>query len=522
MDEDNITHEPLAMVMDGLPSHNPDSGTIKSLGIQSVDIDINVMEKKNNEEQNDCTNVVQYSETVQCEENGMINVASLLSSQATPTPDGNLRPIKHRPTFTEDQIATMESIFKQRQYLSPVERESVASVVGLTPQQVRVWFQNRRQKVKQFLTQKQMGNDTLITTPSSDEEKRGNSQIDLSSILTTQKLANQIDPQILQLLLPKYTINQNGDDSSVITLTTNDKNVSSQENSSGVITTESDSNENEQDNTTLSPKNDETSLGAVVTSNGSISLTNPQALLYLTPLLLPLNLQGGSSQTIQIPSSIQLTPGSSNSVNVQLSTPSTTKSGSPPTNAVQLLQTSHTSPAHTQNSHKLAQVQTPISRNNFPVSINLSSSITPLKAQSPTTIEEVHTSESNIGSGEVPVIAGLNSEVLQQLFGQSTDKVKTSWSVDITSKPNVLSSSLAGSIVSSADGPRKKRQVFSGHQIQEMEKHFNICPYIDTKEREKLAEKIGLHVDQVKVWFQNRRTKRSRMSWRQKGEQENQ
>ena len=108
------------------------------------------------------------------EENGMINVASLLSSQATPTSDGNLRPIKHRPTFTEDQIATMESIFKQRQYLSPVERESVASVVGLTPQQVRVWFQNRRQKVKQFLTQKQMGNDTLITTPSSDEEKRGN------------------------------------------------------------------------------------------------------------------------------------------------------------------------------------------------------------------------------------------------------------------------------------------------------------------------------------------------------------
>ena len=340
--------------------------------------------------------------------------------------------------------------------------------------------------------------------------------------MTTQKLANQIDPQILQLLLPKYTINQNGDDSGVITLTTNDKNVSSQENSSGVVPTESDSNENEQDNnTTLSPKNDENSLGAVVTSNGSISLTNPQALLYLTPLLLPLNLQGGSSQTIQIPSSIQLTPGSSNSVNVQLSTPSTTKSGSPPTNAVQLLQTSHTSPAHTQNSHKLAQVQTPISRNNFPVSINLSSSITPLKAQSPTTIEEVHTSESNIGSGEVPVIAGLNSEVLQQLFGQSTDK-KLLKNFTITSTPNVLSSSLTGSIVSSADGPRKKRQVFSGHQIQEMEKHFNICPYIDTKEREKLAEKIGLHVDQVKVWFQNRRTKRSRMSWRQKGEQENQ
>lgn len=68
------------------------------------------------------------------------------------------RPIKHRPTFTEDQVATMETIFEQRQYLSPMERESVASSVGLSPQQVRVWFQNRRQKVKQFLNQKQMRN----------------------------------------------------------------------------------------------------------------------------------------------------------------------------------------------------------------------------------------------------------------------------------------------------------------------------------------------------------------------------
>lgn len=75
---------------------------------------------------------------------------------------GAARPIKHRPTFTEEQISTMEAIFKHRQYLSPVERESVASAVGLAAQQVRVWFQNRRQKAKQFLSVKQHQNDTEV------------------------------------------------------------------------------------------------------------------------------------------------------------------------------------------------------------------------------------------------------------------------------------------------------------------------------------------------------------------------
>ena len=85
-----------------------------------------------------------------------------------PAPDesqgASPRPVKHRPTFTEDQIATMEAIFKHRQYLSPVERESVATAIGLTAQQVRVWFQNRRQKVKQFLSVKQQQEDETAAT----------------------------------------------------------------------------------------------------------------------------------------------------------------------------------------------------------------------------------------------------------------------------------------------------------------------------------------------------------------------
>ena len=52
-----------------------------------------------------------------------------------------------------------------------MERESLASSVGLSPQQVRVWFQNRRQKVKQFLSQRQVRNGQSSTaTQNGDKE----------------------------------------------------------------------------------------------------------------------------------------------------------------------------------------------------------------------------------------------------------------------------------------------------------------------------------------------------------------
>ncbi|CAB1321958.1 unnamed protein product [Coregonus sp. 'balchen'] len=64
---------------------------------------------------------------------------------------------------------------------------------------------------------------------------------------------------------------------------------------------------------------------------------------------------------------------------------------------------------------------------------------------------------------------------------------------------------------------RKKhtRPTFSGHQIFALEKTFERTKYLAGPERARLAYSLGMTESQVKVWFQNRRTK-----WRKKSASE--
>ncbi|XP_023218474.1 homeobox protein Nkx-6.2-like [Centruroides vittatus] len=63
-----------------------------------------------------------------------------------------------------------------------------------------------------------------------------------------------------------------------------------------------------------------------------------------------------------------------------------------------------------------------------------------------------------------------------------------------------------------AQGRKKAwRPTFSGHQIYVLEKTFEQTKYLAGPERAKLAYALGMSESQVKVWFQNRRTK-----WRKK------
>jgi len=55
---------------------------------------------------------------------------------------------KRRVLFTQNQVFALEARFKQDKYLSAPERESLASQIGLTPTQVKIWFQNHRYKLK--------------------------------------------------------------------------------------------------------------------------------------------------------------------------------------------------------------------------------------------------------------------------------------------------------------------------------------------------------------------------------------
>lgn len=62
---------------------------------------------------------------------------------------------------------------------------------------------------------------------------------------------------------------------------------------------------------------------------------------------------------------------------------------------------------------------------------------------------------------------------------------------------------------------RKGRATFSGNQIDELEKAFSATQYLTTSERARLADRLALSESQVKIWFQNRRTKCRRTSWKQ-------
>ncbi|KAI1287238.1 Transcription factor LBX1 [Halotydeus destructor] len=55
---------------------------------------------------------------------------------------------KSRTAFTNHQIFELEKRFLYQKYLSPADRDELASTLGLTGAQVITWFQNRRAKLK--------------------------------------------------------------------------------------------------------------------------------------------------------------------------------------------------------------------------------------------------------------------------------------------------------------------------------------------------------------------------------------
>ncbi|KAM4521756.1 NK2 homeobox 2b [Odontesthes bonariensis] len=55
---------------------------------------------------------------------------------------------KRRVLFSKAQTFELERRFRQQRYLSVPEREHLAGLVRLTPNQVKIWFQNHRYKMK--------------------------------------------------------------------------------------------------------------------------------------------------------------------------------------------------------------------------------------------------------------------------------------------------------------------------------------------------------------------------------------
>ncbi|GFQ73994.1 homeobox protein Nkx-2.2a [Trichonephila clavata] len=73
---------------------------------------------------------------------------------------------KRRVLFSKAQVFELERRFRQQRYLSAPEREHLASIIRLTPTQVKIWFQNHRYKSKRSRLEKGMDlNHTHLPSP---------------------------------------------------------------------------------------------------------------------------------------------------------------------------------------------------------------------------------------------------------------------------------------------------------------------------------------------------------------------
>ncbi|NWW37451.1 NOBOX protein, partial [Panurus biarmicus] len=57
-------------------------------------------------------------------------------------------PIKKKPRtfYSAEQLEKLEKMFQEDHYPDNEKRREIAAVVGVTPQRILVWFQNRRAK----------------------------------------------------------------------------------------------------------------------------------------------------------------------------------------------------------------------------------------------------------------------------------------------------------------------------------------------------------------------------------------
>ena len=67
--------------------------------------------------------------------------------------------------------------------------------------------------------------------------------------------------------------------------------------------------------------------------------------------------------------------------------------------------------------------------------------------------------------------------------------------------------SRAREVENSVSGKKKMRTTFTGKQIFQLEKSFESKKYLSSAERAEMATNLEVTQQQVKIWFQNRRTK---------------
>lgn len=108
-----------------------------------------------------CDETELVGDNSQLDENG-----DACSDSGTTQTGGNApKKKKRRVLFSKAQTFELERRFRQQRYLSAPEREHLASILGLTAQQVKIWFQNHRYKLKKARQEKGITDIPSLPTP---------------------------------------------------------------------------------------------------------------------------------------------------------------------------------------------------------------------------------------------------------------------------------------------------------------------------------------------------------------------
>lgn len=83
-------------------------------------------------------------------------------AEPTPVHCGSRR--RRRVLFSREQTVALEEWFGRHSYVSAADRDRLAASLALRPSQVKIWFQNRRYKLKKIRRQMERNRDRMMAS----------------------------------------------------------------------------------------------------------------------------------------------------------------------------------------------------------------------------------------------------------------------------------------------------------------------------------------------------------------------